>query len=243
MSNLPRTDIADLPTEERGVAEALIATLGDDLAALAWQGSWERGEETEASDHDLFLAMRHLDTEILGRIGDVLDGRRGWSVFIKTAAELRQYPAHARLQFHHGMVLLHGDFEQPPLQREHVLAEIRALAIDIQHESRFRLVHSTRSESSGAEAEYAAKHHAALLYYWTKTAVLAMKARELLDSRDYPLTRAELRQRTSDADELAIIDVVERWSEVKTAYERDFRPLAHLLDRFVRRLVSELPAE
>ena len=61
MSNLPRTAIADLPDEERGVAEALIAALGDDLAALAWQGSGARGEATAESAHDLFLVRWRLD--------------------------------------------------------------------------------------------------------------------------------------------------------------------------------------
>ncbi|MCH8201371.1 MAG: hypothetical protein IIB85_05575 [Chloroflexi bacterium] len=57
------------------------------------------------------------------------------------------------------------------------------------------------------------------------------------------MERAELRERTTDVDELAIIDLVERWPEVKAGYERDFAPLGLLLDRFVRKLVSELPAE
>ena len=91
--------------------------------------------------------------------------------------------------------------------------------------------------------EFLSERHASLMYYWTKMAVLTMKARELLRGQDYPQTRVELRKRTSDADELAIIDVVEHWAEVKAAYARDLTPLAKLLDRFVRRLVSELPAE
>ncbi len=243
MSDLPRTNIADLPEEERSVATALIAALGDDLAALAWQGSWARGEANEESDHDLFVAMRRLNSGLLGKIANVMAGRQHWSLFIKTEEELRQYPPHGRLQFRYGMALLHGDFVRPPLEREHILADIRALAIDIQHQSRYRLVHSTGDERSSAEAEYAAERHAALLYYWAKMAVLAMKARELLHGRPYPLTRAALRELTLDTDELAIIDLVERWAEVKAEYERDCRPLARLLDRFVRRLVSELPPE
>lgn len=237
MSNLPRTALRDLPDEERGVAEALIAALGDDLAALCWQGSWTRGEQTEASDHDFFLAMRRLDSGILDRIAGVMEGREDWSLFIKTEAELRQYPAHGRLQFRYGMTLLHGDFEQPPFEREHLLADIRALAIEIQHQSRMRLTEPS------AEDDHWSERHPSLLYYWTKMAVLTMKTRELLRGEDYPQTRAELRTRTLDEDELAIIDVVERWAEVKAAYERDLTPLAQLLDRFVQRLVSELPTE
>ncbi len=182
--------------------------------------------------------MRRLDSDVLGRIGDVMAGRDGWSLFIKTEAELRQYPAHGRVQFRYGMTLVHGDFEQPPFEREHVLADIRALAIEIQHQSRMRL-----SERRGAVNEFLSERHASLMYYWTKMAVLTMKTRELLRGEDYPETRAELRTRTLDEDELAIIDVVERWAEVKADYSRDLTPLAELLDRFVRRLVSELPAE
>jgi len=74
-------------------------------------------------------------------------------------------------------------------------------------------------------------------------ALLAMKSRELLEGRQYPVTRAELRKRTTDPDELAIIDLVKRWPEVKADYERDFAPLGLLLDRFVRKLASELPTD
>ncbi|MCH8200602.1 MAG: hypothetical protein IIB85_01630, partial [Chloroflexi bacterium] len=146
MSNLPRTAIADLPDEERGGGEALIAALGGDLAALAWQGSWTRGEQTAVSDHDFFLAMRRLDSDVLGRIGEVMDGRKDWSLFIKTEAELRQYPAHGRVQFRYGMTLVHGDFEQPPFEREHVLADRRYFAVEIGHDARYRLVHGRGPE-------------------------------------------------------------------------------------------------
>lgn len=237
MSNLPRTDIADLPDEERGVAEALIAALGDDLAALAWHGSWARGEANAESDHDLFLVMRRLDEELIGKITEAFAGRGHWSAYIKTEEELWQYPAHGRLQFWHGMKLLHGDFEQPPVARENILADLRYFAVEIGHDARYRLVHDRGPERASADSA----RHGRILYYRAKMAMLAMKSRELLDGREYPVTRAELRERTTDPDELAIIDVVERWPEVKGDYERDFAPLGLLLDRFVRKLVSELP--
>ncbi len=239
MSNLPRTALRELPEEERAVAEALIAALGDDLAALAWQGSWARGEANAESDHDLFLVMRRLDEELIGKISEAFAGPGHWSAYIKTEEELRQYPAHGRLQFRHGMSLLHGDFEQPPVARENILADLRYFAVEIGHDARYRLVHDRGPERASADSA----RHGRILYYRAKMALLAMKSRELLDGREYPVTRAELRERTTDPDELAIIDVVERWPEVKGDYERDFAPLGLLLDRFVRRLVSELPTE
>ena len=239
MSNLPRTALRDLPEEERAVAGALITALSADLAALAWQGSWARGEANAESDHDLFLVMRRLDEELIGKITEAFAGRGHWSAYIKTEEELRQYPAHGRLQFRYGMTLVHGDFEQPPVARENILADLRHYAVEIGHEARYRLVHDRGPERASADSA----RHGRILYYRAKMALLAMKSRELLDGREYPVTRAELRECTTDPDELAIIDVVERWPEVKGDYERDFAPLGLLLDRFVRKLVSELPAE
>jgi hypothetical protein len=238
MSNLPRTAIADLPDEERYAAEALIASLGDDLAALAWQGSRARGEANSGSDHDLVLVMRRLDEELIGRIAEVFAGRGQWSTYIKTEEEMRQYPARGRQQFWHGISLLHGDFEQPPVGRENLLADLRYFAAEIGQDARYRLVHYRGPERATADSA----RHSRFLYYQAKMALLAMKSRELLDGREYPVTRAALRQCTTDPNELAIIDVVERWPEVKGDYERDFAPLGLMLDRFVQKLVSELPA-
>lgn len=239
MSNLPRIAPRDLPEEERAVAGALITALSADLTALAWQGSWARGEANAESDHDLFLVMTRIDEELIGKITEAFAGREHWSAYIKTKEELQQYPAHGRLQFWHGMSLLHGDFQQPPVARENILADLRYFAVEIGHEARYRLVHDRGLERASADSA----RHGRILYYRAKMALLAMKSRELLDGREYPLTRAELRERTTDPDELAIIDVVERWPEVKGDYERDFAPLGLLLDRVVRKLVSELPAE
>jgi predicted nucleotidyltransferase len=243
MSDLPRIALEELPAEERDVAVALIQTLGDDLAALGWQGSYARGEAHDESDHDLFLVMKRLDSELLGKLADIFEGREGWSAFIKTEEELRQYPMSGRLQFHYGMSLVHGDFERPPIGRAEILNEIRSFAIDIEHECRYQLIHSARMPRDPAFAAHDAQRHARLLHYFAKMGLLAMKARELLDGRDYPLTREALRERIADEVELAVIDVVDLWPEFKPLYEADFVPLALLLDRFVRKLVSELPDE
>ncbi len=240
MSNLPRTDVADLPDEERHVAEALIAALGDDLAALAWQGSWARGEANEESDHDLFVVMRRLDSELLGKLAAAFSGKQAqWSTYIKTEEELRNYPAHGRCQFHYGMVLVYGDFEPPPLERENLLADIRYFVTEIAHDARYRVIH----EAGPEEASDDPGRHGRVLYYRAKMALLAMKSREILHGRGYPETREALRERTTDEVELALIDLVDLWPEFKPLYEADFVPMALLLDRFVRKLVSELPAE
>ena len=97
------------------------------------------------------VAMRRLDSELLGKIANVLAGREGWSLFIKTEEELRQYPTSGRLQFRYGMTLVHGDFEPPPVARAEVLADIRHLANEIEHEARYRLVHKSDTRQASTD--------------------------------------------------------------------------------------------
>jgi hypothetical protein len=240
MAMIPRISPVDLPDHERDVATALIEALGDDLAALVWQGSWARGEANAESDHDLVVIMRRLDEDLIGKIAGVFRGRpQKWSTYIKTETELEQYPAHGRLQFAYGVRLIHGDFEPPPVEREHLLEDLRHIANEIEHEARYRLIHrDLRTRDPGETAR-----DGRLLYYWSKVLLLALKARELLHGREYPVTRAELRERLSHDDELALLDIVERWPELKSEYERDFTPLGLLMDRVVRKLVAELPPQ
>ncbi|HUF52553.1 MAG TPA: nucleotidyltransferase domain-containing protein [Dehalococcoidia bacterium] len=240
MSNLPRVTLTELPDEERAVAQALIDALGDDLTALAWQGSYARGEAHAESDHDLFVVMRQLDSDMLGKLASVFRGRDAhWSSYIKTGAELRNLPTHGRCQYHFGMSLIHGDFEQPPLERENLLADLRYFASEVAHEARYRVIHAASPDQATDDPA----RHGRILHYRAKMAVLAMKSRELLHGRDYPLTREDLSQRITDDLELAIIDVVDLWPEFKALYEADFLPLALLLNRFVNKLIAELPAE
>src|SRR2546422_1473209 len=94
----PRGSIV-VPQEVREVADELIEALGDDLAALLWHGSWARGEQTPESDHDLIVVLRRLNEDVLARMQAVFEDRPGWSTFIKTEEEIRNYPITGRLQF------------------------------------------------------------------------------------------------------------------------------------------------
>ena len=234
-----------LPTEVREVADALIAALGEDLRALLWHGSFARGEPTVDSDHDLIIILKRIDDGALLRLQEVFRGRPNWSTFVQSEAELHQFPADGRFQFHFGFQKLYGDFEPPPWTRENILAELRALARSIRFECRYRLLHK-QPDSAAAEGRFAAfqgYRNARMLGYAAKWAVLALKARELLEGRPYPATRAALRTRISDPDELAILEIVERWAELRPRYEEEIRPLALRLDAFARRLVATLPKE
>jgi hypothetical protein len=67
-----------------------------------------------------------------------------------------------------------------------------------------------------------------------------MKVREVLLGREYPENRAALRQQAASADEIAIIDAVERWHELRPDIEADVTPIALQLDRFARALATQL---
>jgi predicted nucleotidyltransferase len=230
------------PAEVREVADASIAALGNNLRALLWHGSWARGEQTAESDHDLIVVVRRIDNDILRQMHDVFEGRRLWSTYVKTEEELRQYPLTGRLQFHYGCVALHGEFEAPPVTRKGLVEELRRSAVDIQHECRYRLIHGSGGGQlyAGMDPAYQRLRVARWMYYQAKLSVLALKAREVLKGRPYPRTREELRTRLSDEDELAVVDIIDRWPELRPGFEEDVTPLALQLDTLMRKLVKEL---
>jgi len=230
------------PAEVREVAGALIIALGNNPRTLLWHGSWARGEQTAESDHDLIVVVRRMDKDVLRQMHAVFDGRRLWSTYVKTEEELRQYPLTGRLQFHYGFVVLHGEFEAPPVTRKGLVEDLRRSAVDIQHECRYRLVHGSSAGQlyAGMDPAYPRLRVARWMYYQAKLALLALKARELLRDRSYPETREELRARLSDVDELAVIDTIDRWPELRPGLEEDVTPLALQLDALIRKLVKEL---
>jgi hypothetical protein len=228
------------PTEVRDVADGLIAALGDNLSALLWHGSWARGEATPASDHDMIVVLKQLSDESLLRIRDVFAERPGWSTYIKSEGELRQYPRTGRLQFHHDAIPLYGKVEPRPVSREDLVEDIRLLAVNIQHECRYRLVHGSRKIDVGLVSAFVQTRNARWMYYQAKMTLLALKARELLLGRPYPATRQELRERLSGEDELAIIDIIELWPELRPKFEADSTPLALQVDAIARKLVAQL---
>jgi hypothetical protein len=235
----------DLPPEVQDVLGRLIADLGDDLRAVFWHGSWARGEAKPWSDHDMIIVLRRLDDALLGELQDIFRGRKDWSTFVRTEDELRQYPSEGRPQFHFGLVRLYGDFEPPPLTRDNIIDELRILALNISFESRYRLFHSEPlyEEMEPHMPGFQRRRNARLLRYAAKLAILAIKARELLAGREYPVSSANLRQRLSDPDELWIVETVERWDEVQPQFEADPEPLALRLDAFARKLVAWLEVE
>ena len=231
----------ELPGEVREVAAALIAFLGDNLRALIWHGSWARGEQTAESDHDMIVVVGQLDDETIRGLEEVFRGRSSWSTYVKTEPELRQYPLTGRLQFHHGAIVLYGGIDAPPVTREGLIEDLRRTAIDVQHECRYRVIHGSGGGMyEGMDPAYARIRTARWMYYQSKLALMALKAREVLRGKSYPLTRNELRRRLTDEDELAIVDIIGLWPELRPGFEEDVTPLALQLDALMRKLVSEL---
>jgi hypothetical protein len=233
---------AALSPEVNEVLEALVSGLGDDLTAVYWHGSEARAEAKPDSDHDLIIVMKRLDDELLLRIQGVFRGRENWSSFVQTDEELRQYPSSGRLQFHCGLVPLYGHIEPPPYSRESLVGDLRQLALQIRFECRYRLFHRELDyvEMEAHYRNFLGARNARMLRYGAKLAVLALKARELLRNGTYPETREQLRKRLTDEDELAIIDIIDLWEELRPKFEEDATPLALQLDTFARKLVHEL---
>lgn len=229
----------DLPPEVSGTRDALVAALGDDLIALLWQGSWARGESTATSDHDMIIILRRGDADVLAKLHDVFEDKPGWSAYVKTEAELRQFPA-GRIQFHFGVQVIHGDFTPPPLTREGVVEEIRAHISTVNHEMRYRLMHGAARSYRGMDAEFVRARNANWMYHMAKTAIMAMKAREYLTSGEYPVTRKALSQQIRDPLDAEIIDTVSRWPELKSLYAEDITRIALKLDACARRLTAWL---
>jgi hypothetical protein len=188
----------------------------------------------------VIVVVKAVDDELIVRVRDVFADRPGWSTYIKSEAELRQYPITGRLQFHYGFVRLYGEFEAPLFSREDLVEDIRLLAVNIQHECRYRAIHGSRKIDAGMVQEFVRVRNARWMYYQAKLAVLALKAREVMYGRPYPGTRAELRKRLSEDDELAIIDIIDLWPELRPKFEQDSTPLALQVDTFARKLVAQL---
>ena len=232
------------PAEVREVADAIIAALGDNLKALLWHGSWARGEQTPESDHDMIVVVKRIDEETTFALREVFEGRTVWSTYVKSEQELRQYPLTGRLQFHYGNVALYGGIDAPAVTHEGLIQDLRRTAVDIQHEARYRLVHGSGAGKmyEGIDQTYIRMRIARWMYYQAKLALLALKARELLRGNPYPETRRELRERLTDENELAALDTIERWPELRAGFEEDVTPLALNLDSITRGIVAELDA-
>ena len=141
-----RSDPIEPPAEVREVADQLIETLGADLRAILWHGSWARGEANPDSDHDLIVVLRRADDEILMRMQKVFRGRRDWSTFVQTEEELRQYPPDGRPQFHFGLVPLYGDFQPPQFRQQlaHAGQRVHGAFQQAQHRTVIRSIEAPR---------------------------------------------------------------------------------------------------
>jgi predicted nucleotidyltransferase len=233
---------AQPPAEVREVADHLVESLGDDLGAILWQGSFARGEAKPDSDHDLIIVLKQIDDDALLRLRNVFQGRENWSTFVQSEEELRLFPADGRFQFHFGLQLLHGDFEPPPWTRENIIADLRALARNIRFECRYRLLHA-EPEFSEMDEHYRGflrARNARMLYYAAKLAVLALKSRAVLQGGAYPATHRELRAALAEAEDIAVLDLIENWPQPRETHP-DITSVALQLDAFARRLVTQLP--
>ena len=222
-----------VPRAVQEVVDECVARFGENLKAVLWHGSWARGEQTVASDHDLILIFERVDENVLLTLRDVFKDREDWSTYVRSEGEVRQQPGDRRLQLAYGFRVLHGRFEPLRMGREDVAAELQSLAEEIAFQCRYRLVHK--------HADW--PRQVRMMHYMAKNAVLAMKARHLLRHGHFLETRAELLPHIDDPAERQVIDWVERWQELRPTFEADPAPLMLQLDAFARRLIESLREE
>jgi len=228
----------DVPANVREVVDECVARFGDNLACALWHGSRARGEPTTASDEDLILIFRRLDDNTLLGLREMFlrPDLHDWSTYTLSVDELRQYPRNNRLQFHYGCQVVHGELDPPPFTPDDLVADLRFLAVEIRSYCRHPFIHHALSHPHPDTVRTAR-----MMYYMAKQAVMAMKTRHLYHTGEYPLTRSELRRVVRDPEDVAIIDIVDQWPELRAGYEEDPRLLILQLDAFARRLVESLP--
>jgi hypothetical protein len=236
----PPVPAVTVPKNVQQVVDECVTRFDDNLACALWHGSRARGEATAASDDDLILIFHRIDDGVLLGLREIflrpeLDT---WSAYVLSVDELRAYPRDGRLQFHYGHRVLHGHFDPPPLNRDNLLADLRAIAREIRSYCRHPFLHHALAQHQPDTVRTA---H--LMYYMAKNAVTAMKARHLLHHGHFPETRAELRPLIEDPRECQIIDWVEHWHAIRPTFEADPTPLMLHLDAFARRLLESLHEE
>jgi hypothetical protein len=230
--------IPDIPANVREVVNECVTRFGDNLACALWHGSRARGEPTAASDEDLILVFHRIGDDVLLGLREVFlrPHLHDWSTYTLAVDELRQYPRNNRLQFHYGFRAVHGELDPPPFTRNDLLADLRALATEIRSYCRHYFIHHDFPHPHPDTVRTAR-----MMYYMAKNSVRAMQIRHLHRTGEFPLTRSELQDVVHDPEDAAIMDIVERWPELKPAYEKDPCPLILQLDAFARRLVESLP--
>lgn len=137
----------------RQAVEQLKAAFGGRLLFVGLQGSYRRGEATEASDIDILTVLDRVDTEDLALYRRVLrglpEGEKACG-FTCGRQELLNWPRHELFQFEQDTDAWHGELAPylPPVSRGDIEAGLRVGAANLYHAA----AHSYVSADAGDRA-------------------------------------------------------------------------------------------
>ena len=139
---------------------ALKQAFGARLRFVGLQGSYRRGEATEASDIDLCVILDQLDAADLATLRAALDalpeGEKA-AGFVAGAAELAAWPAFELFAFAQDMDAWHGELAPllPPITGADIRLGVRTAIAALYHEAAQLLL---SADALGAEAAASALH-------------------------------------------------------------------------------------
>ncbi len=183
--------------------EALKQALGPRLRFVGLQGSYRRGEATEASDIDICVILDRLATQDVAAVRAVLDalpaGEKA-AGFVAGAAELAAWPVFELFAFAQDMDAWHGELAPllPPITQADILLGVRTAVGALYHEAAQLLLSGDKLDAEAA---------ANALHSLRKSFLRALQGIIYLRRGEFPRDRAEaLRRAHADEAELLRID-------------------------------------
>ena len=181
--------------------EGLKQAFGPRLRFVGLQGSYRRGEATEASDIDLCVILDRLETADFPRLRQVLDalpeGEKA-AGFVAGAPELAAWPRFELFAFAQDMDAWHGELAPllPPLTEADIRLGCRTALAGLCHEATQALLLAPRLS---AEAAKSTRHSL------DKSFLRALQGVIYLRDGIFPRDRAAALRRARE-DEAAILD-------------------------------------
>ena len=190
----------DPATWMAAAVDGLKQAFGARLRFVGLQGSYRRGEATEASDIDLCVILDRLDAADFPRLREVLDalpeGEKA-AGFVAGAAELAAWPRFELFAFAEDMDAWHGELAPllPPITQADIALGVRTAVAGLCHEATQALLLAPRLK---ADAAASARHSLA------KAFLRALQGVIYLRDGIVPRDRAEVLRRATE-EEFAVL--------------------------------------
>lgn len=224
-----RKAVIDAATWMPAAVEALKHAFGARLRFVGLQGSYRRGEATEASDIDICVILHRLDAADVPRLREVLDalpeGEKA-AGFVAGAPQLAAWPAFELFAFQEDMDAWHGELAPllPPLTRADALLGWRTAVAALYHEAAQTLL-----LAPGLSTEAARAAGRSLAKAYLRALQCAIYARKGVFPRDRAAALAR-----AEKEEAALL---------RTAGDRELTELASSLLEWSGARLAELPAQ